>query len=317
MKLKFGAIALSGALSLAGVANAADLSPMGGGMKDAPMPAESYFSDDSIGIRYSTYFKEPGVYNGGDIEKVIAQYNHFNTDRYGSNLFNLDVLFSDNNDPEANGTGGAREFYAVYRRYWSVSKITGWNVKNWLIRDIDLDVGGDFQTKNTVFAPEKSLVVGGVTLEFNVPIGFFNVSFNYSHEWNHNGLAGVDVNFDPAFEIEAGWKFPFMIGSSSLAFQGFFNYVAPKGNQPCAGIGTCAIPTLGIPGTNPLAPNATKTEILTRPELVLDVGNYWGQKGKFEIGVGYEYWLNKFGNNHNEVPGSLANTPELIGRVHF
>jgi hypothetical protein len=306
------AAGMIGALSLAGPASAADLGDTGGGgYKDAPAP--SYFSDDSIGWRYSTKFKEPGTNNGNDIEKNILQYNHFNTDAYGANLLNVDALFSGNTDPTTSGDGGATEVYAVYRRYWSISKITGWNVSNSIIRDIDLTTGGDFNTKNTFFAPEKKLLVVGPQIEFNVPVGFFNLGFNFTHEWNHNGLAPTDVSFDPAFEIEAGWSFPFTIGRSSLAFQGFFNFVAPKGNQPCAGIGTC--PVLGGPAS--FAPNATKFEILTRPEIMLDVGNYFGKPNKFQVGFGYEYWLNKFGNNHDEVPGSLANTPELIARIHF
>jgi hypothetical protein len=267
------------------------------------------FSDTSISYRYGTKFREPGITT--DIEKNILNIDHFNTDKYGSNFIDVDILFSGSNDPvNGNGSQGATEVYAVLRRNWSYSKITGMTVSNWLIRDYELHMGADFNTKNDPFSSEKKLLVIGPQFDFNVPVGFFNVSFNLSHEWNHNGLVhnpaatgGVDlpgsanVSFDPAFEIEAAWSFPFQVYGASLTFNGFFNYIAPKGKD---GLG-----------------NQTKGEILTRPELMLDVGNYIGKKGKFEVGVGYEYWLNKFGNDHDALPGALANTPELIGRVHF
>jgi hypothetical protein len=288
--------AILGAFALSGSASAADL-----GYKDAPAPAPSYFTDDVVSFRYGTRFKEPGVNNGDDIEKGILNFQHFNTDKYGSNFLDIDMLFSSGQDP-VNGVGpqGATEVYAVYRRDWSFSKITGMDVSNWLVRDYALHMGGDLNTKNDLFSSEKRLVVAGPQIQFNVPVGFFNVAFDVSHEWNHDGLPFCHCNedFSPAFEIEAAWAFPFELYGSAFTFKGFFNYVAPKGKG------------------NPLESQKVG-EILTRPELLLDVGNYWGQKGKFEVGFGYEYWLNKFGNDHDALVGSLANTPELIARYHF
>jgi hypothetical protein len=311
VKRRFGvALALAGvasAVSLSGVAFAADLGS-DGGYKDDPAPAPSYYSDTSISYRYGTKFKEPGVNNGNDIEKNILNIDHFNTDKWGSNFVDIDVLFSSDADPvNGNASQGATEIYAVLRRDWSFSKITGIGVSNWLIRDYDLHMGGDFNTKNDPFSSEKKLLVLGPQIEFNVPVGFLNVAFDVSHEWNHNGIVNnpafgnipgqSNISFDPAFEIEAAWAFPFEVYGAALTFKGFFNYIAPKGKD---GFG-----------------NQMKGEILTRPELMLDVGNFWGKKGQFEVGVGYEYWLNKFGTDHETTEGALANTPELIGRVHF
>jgi hypothetical protein len=295
----------SAALSICFVAGTAKAD--GVSFKD-PAPAPSYFTDDSITFRYGTRFKEPDVNNGNDIEKGIVEFQHFNTDKYGSNFLDIDMLFSTGKDP-VNGIGpqGATEVYAVLRRDWSFSKITGMDVSNWLITDFALHMGADANTKNDLYSPEKRLVVAGPQISFNVPVGFFWVAFDYSHEWNHNGLPsglggctprGCNEDFSPAFEIESAWTFPFEVGGSAFKFQGFFSYVAPKGKG-----------------------NAFESErvgeILTRSTLFLDVGNYWGQKGKFEVGVAYEYWLNKFGADHDTNPGALANTPELVARYHF
>jgi hypothetical protein len=290
---------MTGKLALVGAGIFAALTLSGSakadGLKDDPTPAPTYFSDTSIGYRYGTKFREPG--NPSDIEKSILNIEHFNTDKYGANFIDLDFLFSSGNDPVADGSQGATEAYIVLRRYWSYNKITGMNISNSLIRDIELVTGGDLNTKNDPFGSEKRLLVVGPQIDFNVPVGVFNVSFDYSEEWNKNGITHTKDNFDPAFRIEANWAFPFQIGRSAFKFDGFFVYAGPKGKDSFG--------------------NQTKGEILTRPEVVLDVGNYWGQKGKFEVGVAYEYWLNKFGNNHDATQGALANTPEIVARYHF
>jgi hypothetical protein len=287
-----------GSFAVSGTATAADLSSSGG-YKDAPPPAAAYFTDDTIGYRYSTYFREPGVNNGQNIEKSILNLQHVNTDKWGSNFVDIDFLFSSGQDP-VNGIGpqGATEVYGVFRRYWSYSGITGSDVSNSIIKDFGLRMGGDLNTKNDQFSAEKRLVVVGPQINFNVPVGFFFISTNFSHEWNHNGFCHCNEDFSPAFEIEAAWSFPFTISQSNFEFKGFFNYVAPKGK--------------GAPGEHDRV-----FEILTRPELLLDVGSYYGVKNKLQVGVGYEFWLNKFGNDPKFLNGTVANTPELVLRYHF
>ena len=259
----------------------------------------AYFSDDSISYRYGTAFKEPATAGGGDIIKNIVNYNHFNTDRLGSNFLDIDAAFSHDNDPKKSATSGATEVYLVYRRDFSLHALTGLDVSDTgVLRDIALHMGGDLNTKDNACAPQKKLLVIGPELQFALPRGHFNLAFDYSQEWNHNGIVDKAVRFDPAFEIEANWGIPFQLGETSWKFSGFFTYVAPKGRD---GFGA-----------------ETKAEILARPELMLDVGDLiMQQKNVLEVGAGYEYWRNKFGNDHTTVSGSFARTPELIVRMHF
>lgn len=260
--------------------------------------ARADFQDNIIGYRYGTQFKEPGVANGADIAKHILNFTHVDSYAYGSNFFSADWLLSDSIDPAYGGGTGAQEVYIVYRHDLSLNKVTG--TKTFaiagIIRDVAIHAGMDFNTKNTSFAPGKRLLVVGPQLEFDVP-GFFNVAFNYSREWNNNGIVGKSVDFDPAFEIEAAWGFKFPACVTTVNVTGFFNYVAAKGRN---GFG-----------------NQTKYEILTRPELLFDAGQPFGKKGFVELGVGYEYWLNKFGNDAGKDPGALARTPMILGKVHF
>jgi hypothetical protein len=55
-------------------------------------------------------------------------------------------------------------------------------------------------------------------------------------------------------------------------------------------------------GNNPNNPcsTETKTEIFSENRLVLDIGKmYWNKAGLWEGFVGYRYWYNKFGTDHN------------------
>jgi hypothetical protein len=159
-------------------------------------------------------------------------------------------------------------------------------------------MGVDLNAKDAAFRPKKRLLVVGPQVRIAVPTGFLNVAFNCSREWNHNGIVGRNVRFDPAFEMEAAWGMPFRLYGASWKFSGFFNYIAPKGRD---GFGA-----------------RTRAEILTRPELTFDLGELLGtRKGVFEIGAVYEYWRNKFGNDHAVVPGAFAKTPMVIVRIHI
>jgi hypothetical protein len=256
------------------------------------------FQDNTLSYRYGTSFKEPAVAGGANIEKSIVNFTHVDSYKYGSNFLSIDALFSNRIDPAAGGGAGAQEFYAVYRHDLSLNKVTGGKAYSFgPIRDIGLHAGGDANTKNTGFAPGKRLVVVGPYVSWAVPVGFLNTSVNYCKEWNHNGIVGKSVEFKDNVCFESAWSFPIPVGAANFKFNGFFNIIGPKGKD---GFG-----------------NETKTEILARPELMLDVGEFFGKKNFVEAGVAYEYWSNKFGNDANKTVGAKANTPMFIGRAHF
>jgi hypothetical protein len=256
------------------------------------------FQDNALEYRYSTRFKEPGTAGGADIAKSIVNFTHVDADKWGSDFFSVDFLFSAGNDPAVGTTNvGAQEVYAVYRRDFSYNKLSGTKGGHGLIADFGLQVGADANAKNTAFGPEKRLVVAGPYITWAVPVGFLQTAFEACHEWNQNGIVGKAVDFDTTFCFESAWSFPFQIAGHTVKFNGFFNVVAPKGKD---GFGA-----------------QTKTEVLTRPEIVLDISEVFHRKNFMEVGFAYEYWLNKFGNDHDAVVGSLANTPMFVGRVHF
>ena len=133
---------------------------------------------------------------------------------YGTNFFNVDALFSNPNEPALNSSGGSTEFYAVYRGQFSPDKIFGVNTHFGPISAINFEIGGDAETENTAFAPNKRLLVVGPNFNFDLGAGFLNIGVHFSKEWNHNGFCadacakpGGPVSFSPAPEAEFVWLY--------------------------------------------------------------------------------------------------------------
>ncbi len=207
------------------------------------------------------------------------------------NSLNVQVLFSDKDDPADNGDDGATEVYAIYRHQLSLSKISGQDFKWGPVRDWSLSGGIDWNTKNTAFAPAKRMFVIGPTINFDVT-GFWDFSVMYRAERNHNDLPFAqehDIRFNDTYYLETAWEIPFQLASAPLKFKGFANFIPPKGKD---GFG-----------------NETVSETLLHASILVDVGVLtFGKKDTFFAGVGYEYWKNKFGNNSANTPGTEANT---------
>lgn len=285
---------------VAGYACAADLVTKA---PPAAAPAPFFlFSDTQLSYWHEFSGAEPGV--GKPIQKDIGTITHIDVWKYGSNFVNIDFLKSDNHDPSApwggpgfaipaGGIGqGAFEVYGLYRGTLGFNELFDTKAfKIGPVKDVAFYFGGDVNTKNTAFAPQKRNVVAGLQVQFDVP-GYFNVAVNYYKEWNHNGIipligfpAGTaeNVDFKGTAEIEVQYMQPLGFTGIPLRFSGFTNVVFPKGLD---GFG-----------------NQTKTEILTDNRLTLDVGKLAMNKANWiDLFGGYRYWQNKFGGDHDLDP---------------
>jgi hypothetical protein len=287
---------------VAGTAGAADIITKA--VPIAAPPPFFLFMDTQISYWHEFNGAEPGV--GRKIQKDIVSITHFDVWKYGTNFVNIDFLKSSNKDPAApwGGVGfpippggigqGALEVYGLYRGTLSWNALSGSKAFSFgPVKDIGFYYGWDSNTKNTAFAPQKNLVVAGLQVAFNVP-GYFNVAVALHKEWNHNGIVpqlqaiGVpcpgacqeNVSFDPTVVIEAQYMHPLTFTGLPLRFSGFTNVVFPKGND---GFGS-----------------KTKTELLTDNRLTLDIGKLSMNKADLvDMFVGYRYWQNKFGGDHN------------------
>lgn len=268
--------------------------------------AQAGFSDTSIGVRNAFFVANPGGGKGSrNVNKIIANITHFDAWEYGTNFVSVDALFSNANEPAANSSGGSTEFYAVYRAQLSPDKIFGISTKFGPVSAINFEIGGDAETENSAFAPNKKLFVIGPNFHFNLGQGFINIGVHMSKEWNHNGFCadacskpGGPVSFDWTPEFEFVWQYSLQsVTHLPLTFSGFMNVVAPKGKD---GFG-----------------NQTYTEVLAMPRLSLDVGKLaFDKPHKPDLFLAVEMWEHKFGNS-DKLSGSEEIAPEIGLEMHF
>ena len=288
MKIKMHTAALVGIVCVASQVQAAD------------------WSDTFVGYRYGSDFHEPS--NPKKVEKNIFQFTHSSGYSFGQNFVNLDIFKSDSADPTAGvgSTTGATEFYLTYRHQVHLGKLFNKNLAFGPVKEVAITAGVDLNSKNTAFAPQKRLLVVGPTLKFDVP-GFLDVSLLYGRESNHCGLGApacpkADITFDPQWILSAAWGIPFQTGPVPLKFQGFVNYIGAKGKD--------------------YANVDTSRETLMRTSLMVDVGQLVAsKKNTVLVGVGYELWRNKFGNEKTAKgvtkPGIDTDAVMLQAEWHF
>lgn len=245
------------------------------------------WSDTALGVRYGTTFAEP--YNSRDIKKTIVNLTHTSGYRYGTNFFNADFLMSDGND------GNAQEIYLVYRHTLDLGKVSGQSFEFGPVRGVGLTGGFDVNTKNdTGYGSKKRMLVAGPTLMMDVP-GFLNVGLYALWESNRPRTVADRYSYDVHPMLNVAWGVP--LGKTGLSFEGYLNWIAPKGRNEFGG--------------------STSAETNLDAALWYDVSPHIGAGPKtFRVGVGYQYWRNKFGNPKT-VPGSLAKTPMLRADFHF
>ncbi len=256
------------------------------------------WSDAYIGYTYGEKYKEPG--NAADVQKDILTLSYVGGYKYGVNFFTLDMLTSDNKNPaHGSSTGspserGAQEVYVVYSNTLSLSKVTGKPMKFGPIRDIGIQAGFDYNSKNDTFGAGLIKYIAGPKVEFDVP-GLLTLGLFYYKENNNNGISGKDVSFDPTYRVATVWSFNFDAGLPAV-FKGFANYTGEKGKDGFGG--------------------DTAAETWLDTGLLWDVGSAAGTPKTFYAGVGYQYIKNKFGNQPS-LAGSKISTPQIKLEAHF
>jgi hypothetical protein len=241
-----------------------------------------------------------------DISKNIVALTHASGYKYGSNFFNVDLLMSDNKDPaNARSSEGAQEAYVVYRNTVDLGKATGGDFKFGVVRSVGIEFGFDWNTKNDAgYNSKKRMLVAGPTLSLDVP-GFLNVGVVALNESNAPCSTFTNPNtcvarytYKTHAALDTNWGIA--LGDSPFNFQGFMLIIAPKGNDE-----------FGV---------ATKTETNFDGAIMLDLGRVMGgPKQTFKVGLEYQYWKNKFGNNSSGAAGSgaFAKTPMIRAEYHF
>ncbi|CAO4180928.1 MetA-pathway of phenol degradation [Methylorubrum populi] len=303
-------LAVAVSLGLAGASRAADPAardrpPEEGVVKDGPF---FLFADTQVSYRYQFPTVAPGVQiqrpdgslRSREAPKQILNISHADAWAYGTNFFSLDILKSGSQFPagttntQSGGPSfaeyGNTEAYGLYRGTLSLNALTGTKAFTLpgLVKEVSLAFGFDANSQNDAFGSKKRDIVGGLNFAFDVPAGFLNLSVHAYKEWNRNGFntgPDRDQSFDTVPEFEIVYSVPLTFSGLPLTLAGFNTIVLPKGR----GIGG----NLGAYAFNP----PRGLEFLSRTNLVLDLGKLvYDQPNKVDVFVGFQYWLNKFGN---------------------
>jgi hypothetical protein len=336
----FAAAALSLAtLILAGFASAADMPVKA---VKAPPPDLPFFFviDDRVSFSWMPKGTDPGLWSrradgsiNGTTAKQVYSFTHFDAWAYGTNFFTISMFKSDHNDaanPCANAgvllsgapanCAGATEIYGLFRSTFGWNEI--FNTKAFTmgpLHNISFEVGMDANTENNFLTPAKRDVVAGLQFAFDLPYkGYFNVApLVYWEFSNHNAftqcnlfpgpnIPGLTCNGDGNTKYNATWavetNYYMDLGFLPPSVQ-FFSisgraaWYGPKGDSN-------SLPFLSGPGR---FSTASKTEFNSEPiRLTFDASKAaLGPKYSHfvDLWVAYRYWQNKFGLDHNAMPG--------------
>ena len=208
------------------------------------------FAGASIWSSTNIQYLHGSNYKLGDESRSIITLEHVNGWKYGDNFFFVDIT-----DPDKNGTNTQTNFYGEISPRFSLSALSGKDLKVGPIKDFlittTLEVGQGFH--NNLY---------GLAVDLDIPmLKVFQVNYYVRNE--------IAAGHDTGNQITLVWLMPFDLGATSWSFEGFFDYAY---------------------GIKPAEDN-----IITGPRLLIDVGKFFNAPGTFQAGIEYQMWRNKFG----------------------
>jgi hypothetical protein len=297
-----------------------------------------------------SYTVRPNGTVNGKTAKSVYSFTHFDAWAYGTNFFTISMFKSDHNDPASPCTqpggiqftgfagpvtpancAGATEIYGLIRSTFGWNEI--FNTKAFSVgplHNISFEVGADANTENNYLAPAKRDFVAGLQFAFDLPYkGYFNVAPLAYKEINHDAFNQCGSQFAPPLggpaipgvtclnDGNTDYKTTWAVETNYYMDLGFLpenmQYFSISGRAAWYGPKGDAnnLPALSGPGR---FSTATKTEFNSEPiRLTLDASKaVMGPKYSHfvDVWVAYRYWQNKFGLDHNAMPGvcTLATT---------
>jgi len=309
-------------------------------------PGVSGFSDSVPG----------GVFGAGNtFSRYQSRLDHFDVWEYGTNLFHVELDQYGKQDPSLGipGAAGSREVFAFGYSTLSFNALTHSKAfSNVLTKDISLYYGGAWGVQDNFLDEHTTQGVIGLQATLNLP-GVVNIGLTAYKEWTRNefngcGPGGFGVVNGPAPNIGANtcgggvgaftgdrdfewtWKvftfisepLTFLPPSMPITFINVLTVTGPKGT------GISAANCLAVGCFGPLGAfnnNETKVEVFGDARLSLDTSKvFWNKPGIWDSFVGFRYWYNKFGVDHNAplfaqaAPGTANEYSVYLGTTyHF
>jgi hypothetical protein len=358
--LRSAALAATFAVSAVAAASAADMPTKA---PPTPM-SWFIVNDNSVSFTYFPGSTDPGVYGATYNARYQFDMTHFDVNRWGTNFIDFAYIKYGPKDPIQSmyGANGNDEMDLLVRNTLSGNAFLGKNFfSNFLTKDISFAYGGFFEAEDTYLAPAVMQFDAGVQFSLNLP-GTVNFSVYAQKEIHHITQDAICPNFggfggfygppvgipSPNGAVVGACQFtgdqsyktvphlelqiiePLTFTSWPLTWTSVTAVNFPKGTGLSeanvfalqqAG-GWCNAPT--NVGGNPCSAE-NKTEVFSENRLVLDVGKiYFSNPGVWDTYVGYRYWYNKFGTDHNAglfanlTPNTSIESTALVGTTyHF
>jgi len=322
-----------------------------------------YFNSTDPGVAGSSNSVPGGVQGQRNtFYRASGSLDHFDVWEYGTNLIHIEINQYGPEDPIQGepGAAGSREMFAFSRSTLGFNELTHSKMfSNALVNDIGFEFGANAGVQNDFLAEQTTVGVVGLNFDLAIPkvLGTMLVGVLADKEYTHNefnscGPAAVGVaagacnvagaafsgdrDFDWTWRLEAFNSIPLggILGSwaDSAHIINILNVIGPKGtgistaNCNAVGFGgVCNAPNPFVMGASAFSNNETKTEVFEDARLTFDTSKlFWGKPGIWDTYVGYRYWYNKFGTNHNAplfalvAPGTSIESTAYVGTTyHF
>lgn len=165
-------------------------------------------------------------------------------------------FFFDIAEPFANHA----DIYGEWHPRLSFGKMTGSNTSFGFVKDVliatEINVGTNWRA-----------YFYGLGFDLDIPhFSFFSINFFLRNEYDN--ITG-DMTDYSTFQISPSWNIPFTLGEARFEFGGFLDYAGSDGDR--------------------------EANLLTQPQLLLDVSSLKGKPGNLYLGIEYQYWKNKYG----------------------
>lgn len=329
----------------------------------APVPF-FVVNDTSVSFTYFPNSTDPGVAGGSNVvpggiagtKNSFARYqgsiDHFDVWQYGTNLIHAEFDQYGPQDPNNGipGSAGSREFFGFAASTLGLNEMTHSKAfSNFITKDVSLLFRITAGVQDNFLAEQTTQWAPGLQFDLNLP-GVVQVGVTAYKEFTHStfdacgpaggfsgvsyvGFAGACIgggSFSGDRDFDWTWKLfsfvseplTFLPPSLPVTWINVMNVTGPKGT----GISAANCAALGCGGAlGAFASNETKVEVFEDSRLSLDASKiWWGKPGLWDMYVGYRYWYNKFGTNHNAAlfstiaPGTSIESTAYIGSTyHF
>jgi hypothetical protein len=292
-----------------------------------------YFNATDPGVSGGSNIVPGGIFGEKNtFYRAQGAVDHFDVWEYGTDFAHLEVDQYGPQDPILGEPGavGSREFFGFWQSTLGFNELSHSKAfSNFLTKDVSLMFRITGGVQNNFLSEQTTQYAPGLWFDLNLP-GTVGVGITAYKEFTHNefnacgpagfgdaqspaaGLGGggcaapfAGSTFDGDRNFEWTWKLfyfaseplTFLPPSLPLTFVAFGAVTGPKGT----GISTANCLAIGCFGpAGGFNNNESKTESFNDARLSLDASKvFWGKPGIWDTFVGYRYWYNKFGTNHN------------------